>query len=87
MDRLTVKSTVCPGHYSLKCLRNKNCDNGVLSKEYDCAKYCNMGGLCDDCEIQQAFDKLAAYEATGLTPEQINDLIKEEALWKIKSFT
>lgn len=84
MARLTVKSTACKGHYILKCLCRKDDDKSIV--EGECATYCNMCGLCDDCGIQQAFDKLAAYEGTGLDPEQINALIEEEALLKLKTF-
>lgn len=37
--------------------------------ECDCEDYCRTQGSCVNCEIQNAFNRLAAYEDTGLTPE------------------
>lgn len=67
MDRLTVKSEIIDG-YILKCMCGFGRDS-VPDDEDDCLDICN--GNCDECGIQQSFDKLAAYENTGLTPEQI----------------
>lgn len=71
MERLIIKSEQYESHYVLKC----NCTIGVDGKvdsEYGCIEYCELhGGDCEDCKIQQAFDRLAAYENTGLTPEEI----------------
>ena len=90
MDRLTVKSATCQGRYNLRCMCGMGGGTGLdveLLRLCTCADYCDKSDNCARCGIQQAFNRLAAYEDTGLTPEQINDLIKEEALWKIKSFT
>ncbi|MCH5195912.1 MAG: hypothetical protein J1F28_04320 [Oscillospiraceae bacterium] len=75
MDRLTVKSEILDEHYILKCMCSFGRD-GVPDDESTCYEYCEMWGdegckKCEQCGIQQAFDKLAAYENTGFTPEEI----------------
>lgn len=41
-----------------------------------CDEICaeNDGHGCENCPIQKAFDKLAAYEALGVSPEQIKEM-------------
>ena len=73
MERLTIKSGQYELHYVLKC----NCTigaDGEVDSEDGCIEYCENRSDCDDCEIQQAFDRLAAYEDTGLTPEEVEVL-------------
>lgn len=74
MERLTIKSEQYESHYVLKC----NCTIGVDGKvdsEDGCIEYCEIhDGDCEDCKIQDAFDRLAAYEDTGLTPEEVETL-------------
>ncbi len=74
MDRLTVKSVVFDGHCVLKSMCTFD-NEGNIKGEGDCA---SCGGGCDEfcgkCEIQKAFDRLAAYEDTGFTPEEITAL-------------
>lgn len=82
-NRLTVKSEIIDG-YILKCMCGFGID-GVPDDEDSCRDVCN--GNCDECGIQQSFDKLAAYENTNLSPEEIaamkadnerlNDLVNE----------
>lgn len=46
-----------------------------------CSTMCeNRGCDCDGCPIQKCFDKLAAYEDTGLEPEEVERL-KAEREW------
>lgn len=60
----------------LKCLCEYEmdgsiCDTSVCS-DY-CKQFCKNSSVadCDKCGIQQAIDRLTAYEDTGLTPEEI----------------
>ena len=80
MDRLTNKSKCLIGeHYGLKCMNNENYSPYVAApREISCNDYCNIteAGACLKCGIQAAFDKLAAYENTGLSPEEVNDMLK-----------
>lgn len=42
-----------------------------------CEEMCGKCHIdCKDCPIQQAFERLAEYEATGITPEQIREIDK-----------
>lgn len=69
MDRLTVKSKTPGLNHALKVMRigytEDNCKD--ICSEHDFA-----GELhCTECGIQKAIEKRAAYEDTGLTPEEI----------------
>lgn len=79
MDRLTIKSTTDDG-WTLKCMCSFDC-NGEIDGEDGYEEYCSLrledydGEVCcRSCGIQAAFSKLAAYEDTGLTPEEIKVL-------------
>lgn len=81
VDRLTVKSKILNGHYSLQCTCSFGSD-GVPNNEEACYEYCEHLGGCEECEqcgIQQAFDKLAAYEDSGLSPKEIKALQADNA--------
>ena len=79
MERLTIKSGICDGHYILKCICSI-CADGNIDDEYNCLQYCEFRHHdcsyrdCKDCQIQKAFDCLAAYEGTGFTPEEVEAL-------------
>ena len=62
MKRLTQKQSA---GYDLKALNGQYCNN-----------YCDeqSATTCRDCAIYQAIQKLARYEDTGLTTEQIMEL-------------
>lgn len=62
MKRLTQKQSA---GYDLKALNGQYCNN-----------YCDeqSATTCRDCAIYQAIQKLARYEDTGLTPEQVMEL-------------
>lgn len=63
-ERLTVQSEVTDGYW-LKAM----CD---VSDEIDCEEMCSScNHNCNECPIQIAVDRLAAYENTGLSPEKI----------------
>ncbi|MBD5112657.1 MAG: hypothetical protein HDT42_09050 [Ruminococcaceae bacterium] len=67
MDRLTVNSEILDGHHELKCL----CNDVVPEYKGNCCDYCELNADCEYCGIRQAFDRLAAYEDTGLTPAEV----------------
>jgi len=73
MDRLTVNSDILDGHYKLKCL----CSSIVPEYERICRDYCEINADCEFCGIREAFDRLAAYEDTGLSPKEITVLIAD----------
>lgn len=67
MERLTYDFCVGDKH----CWQVKGADN------LECREVCRNQGEngCTDCPIAKAFDRLAAYEDTGLEPEEIRDSI------------
>lgn len=67
MERLTYDFCVGDKH----CWQVKGADN------LECREVCRNQGEngCTDCPIAKAFDRLAAYEETGLEPEEIRDSI------------
>ncbi len=70
MNKLTTESRTLGN--TLKCL----CGNDIHES---CVKYCSYRrGNCANCEIQEAFDRLAAYEGTGLAPNEITALIADK---------
>lgn len=73
-ERLTVKSKYVENGYTLKALCEL-CHDGSVFDELGCVEICN--DECEECVIQTAFDRLAAYENTGLSPDEINDIIKD----------
>lgn len=83
MDRLTIKSEALVGkHFALKCLVNDDYSPEMpYPKEFSCHDYCptSTADTCLNCGIQAAFDRLAAYEGTELTPEEIEQIKAENA--------
>lgn len=49
--------------------------DGNIDDQDGCRAYCS--DKCDGCGIQEAFDRLADYEDTGLTPEEVEALKAE----------
>ena len=73
-DRLTMKTNVLDG-YTLKCLCTFGRDM-LADDEFGCNEYCEECGQdCRKCGIQEAFDRLAEYENTGLSPDEIKQLL------------
>ena len=66
MDRLTYDFQLGGSH----CWQVKGADN--LECREVCQRQEDRG--CTDCPIAKAFDRLAAYEDTGLEPEEIDSL-------------
>lgn len=66
MERLTYDFCIGGNH----CWQVKGADN------LECREVCQCQGDkgCKDCPIAKAFDRLAAYEDTGLEPEEIIEL-------------
>ena len=72
MERLTYDFAIGGNH----CWQVKGADN------LECREVCEEQGEngCKGCPIALAFDRLAAYEDTGLTPEEIKSLRAEWAV-------
>ncbi len=45
----------------------------------ECREICDKAEGCDNCPIQRAIDRLAAYENTGLTSEEIEQMKADNA--------
>lgn len=76
MDRLTVKSNFASGGYALKSLCTFNPD-GTTADELGCDEICTHN--CDECAVQNAFNRLGEYENIGLSPDEIKKLLGEKA--------
>lgn len=81
MERLTYDFCVGDKH----CWQVKGADN------LECREVCRNQGEngCTDCPIAKAFDRLAAYEDTGLEPEAVEHLklaSMGKAIAEIKEF-
>ena len=76
MDRLTYDFPFNGGH----CWQIHGADNLA------CREVCELQGEngCIECPIAKAFDRLAAYENTGLEPEEIESLCDMDRREKIK---
>ena len=66
MERLTYDCTFGDSH----CWQVKGADNLTCNEVCEAQK-----PGCTDCPIAKAFDRLAAYEDTGLEPGEIVELI------------
>lgn len=66
MKRLTYDFSIGGSH----CWQVKGADN------LECREVCQIQGDkgCKDCPIAAAFDRLAAYEDTGFTPEEVQQM-------------
>ena len=68
MERLTYDFCIGSNH----CWQIKGADN-FICKEV-CIKQGDDG--CTNCPNKKAFDRLAAYEDTGLSPDEVERLIE-----------
>jgi hypothetical protein len=59
------------------CVGNKHCWQVKGADNLECREVCRNQGEngCTDCPIAKAFDRLAAYEDTGLEPEEIERIL------------
>ena len=75
MERLTYDFCIGGNH----CWQIKGADN------LECREVCRQQeeNGCKDCPIAKAFDRLAAYEDTGLEPEDIKQAFTEETALKL----
>ena len=66
MERLTYDFSIGGNH----CWQVKGADN------LECREVCQIQGDkgCKDCPIAAAFDRLATYEDTGFTPEEVQQM-------------
>ena len=64
------------------CVGNKHCWQVKGADNLECREVCRNQGEkgCTDCPIAKAFDRLAAYEETGLEPEELAQAEKEGRL-------
>ena len=64
------------------CVGNKHCWQVKGADNLECREVCRNQGEngCTDCPIAKAFDRLAAYEETGLEPEELAQAKKEGRL-------
>lgn len=70
LERLTIKSSVIE-EYVLKDMCTFGRD-GEPTDESGCSEICDENHLdCERCPIQKAFNRLAEYENTGLSPDEV----------------
>ncbi|MBD5112111.1 MAG: hypothetical protein HDT42_06180 [Ruminococcaceae bacterium] len=82
MDRLTVKVFQNDKDFVLKCMCGFARD-GKVDDVNSCEEICSIReGECEGCGFQEAFNRLAAYEDTGLTPDRIISDLPED-VWVI----
>lgn len=64
------------------CVGNKHCWQVKGADNLECREVCRNQGEngCTDCPITKAFDRLAAYEETGLEPEELAQAKKKGRL-------
>lgn len=72
-ERLTVESSVIAG-YVVRDMCSYGRDREPTD-ELSCEEICDLYHQdCDSCPIQNAFNRLAEYENTGLSPQEIIEL-------------
>lgn len=57
-------------------INNNGCNEIIECGNELCEDICRINGDCKACPIKIAIDRLAAYEDTGLTPDQIQEIDK-----------
>ena len=67
------------------CVGDKHCWQVKGAYNLECREVCRNQGEkgCTDCPIAKAFDRLAAYEETGLDPEDMKKAFNEDATLKL----
>lgn len=74
MERLTIEAYDVIGSYVLKEMCSID-EDGFVDDCDICAEYCKgIDNACENCAIQECFNRLAKYEDTGLTPEKILEM-------------
>lgn len=76
MEKLMIKDGHTEDGYMPKALCSIGRD-GMVDDCDSCSEHCkNMDGICSDCAIDECFKRLAEYERTGITPQQIVEMDK-----------
>ena len=58
-----------------KAIPRKICGGDMFGDTYPtCAKYCEGRSGCEECAIQECFDRLMGYESLGISPRKIRGL-------------
>ena len=67
------------------CAGDKHCWQVKGADNLECREVCRNQGEngCTDCPIAKAFDRLAAYDETGLEPEDMKRAFNEDATLKL----
>lgn len=67
------------------CAGDKHCWQVKGADNLECREVCRNQGEngCTDCPIAKAFDRLAAYDETGLEPEDMKRAFNEDAVLKL----
>lgn len=75
-NRLTIKSEITDSP-TLKALCESCGESG-------CSDVCEdySENHCNGCPVQEAFERLSAYEDTGLSPEKIEKLKQQKDIYK-----
>lgn len=72
-EKLMIKSDVVDGYIPKGCCTFDR--YGGADDEFSCYDICEeCNNDCDICCIQKVFNRLAEYEETELSPEEINQL-------------
>lgn len=81
MERLMVEDGYSEGSYMPRALCSIGRD-GIVDDCDACSEYCqDKEGECSKCAIHECFKRLAEYEKTGLSPQQ---LVEIDQLYKEK---
>lgn len=76
MEKLMIEDGYFEGGYMPKALCSVGRDGKVDDCD-TCPDHCmTKGGVCTDCVINECFKRLAEYEKTGLTPQQMMEIDK-----------
>lgn len=72
-EKLMIKSDIVDGYIPKECCTFDI--TGEADDEFSCCDICEeCHNDCDNCCIQKSFNRLAEYEGTGLSPEEINQI-------------
>lgn len=76
-EKLMIKSDIVDGYIPKECCTFDI--TGEADDEFSCCDICeDCNNDCDNCCIQKVFNRLAEYEETGLSPEEIKQINHEK---------